>query len=66
MKKIGITGFLSFAIVILSGCDQTAANTKADDSREAELNTIINKVKLELVYVKGGEFLMGDFGEQYG
>ena len=66
MKKIGITGFLSFAIVILSGCDQTAANTKADDSREAELNTIINKVKSELVYVKGGEFLMGDFGEQYG
>nr|WP_268988649.1 formylglycine-generating enzyme family protein [Hafnia alvei] len=65
-EKIGVTGFLSFAIVILSGCDQTAANTKADDSREAELNTIINKVKSELVYVKGGEFNMGDFGEQYG
>ncbi|MBW2955918.1 formylglycine-generating enzyme family protein, partial [Hafnia paralvei] len=66
MKKIGITGFLSFAIVILSGCDQKAANIETDNSREAELNTIINKVKSELVYVKGGEFLMGDFGEQYG
>jgi len=66
MKKIGITGFLSFTIVILSGCDQKAANTETDNSREAELNTIINKVKSELVYVKGGEFLMGDFGEQYG
>ena len=66
MKKIGITGFLSFTIVILSGCDQKAANTETDNSREAELNTIIHKVKSELVYVKGGEFLMGDFGEQYG
>ncbi|MBW2955919.1 formylglycine-generating enzyme family protein [Hafnia paralvei] len=66
MKKIGITGFLSFTIVILSGCDQKAANTETDNSREEELNTIINKVKSELVYVKGGEFLMGDFGEQYG
>ncbi|MCE9883085.1 formylglycine-generating enzyme family protein [Obesumbacterium proteus] len=66
MKKIGITGFLSFAIVILSGCDQKTANTEAGNSRETGLNTIINKVKSELVYVKGGEFLMGDFGEQYG
>ncbi|TBM07813.1 formylglycine-generating enzyme family protein, partial [Hafnia paralvei] len=33
MKKIGITGFLSFTIVILSGCDQKAANIETDNSR---------------------------------
>ncbi|MDU1190415.1 MAG: formylglycine-generating enzyme family protein, partial [Enterobacteriaceae bacterium] len=58
--------YLSILVLFINGCDQTAADTKTDNSREAELNTIINKVKSELVYVKGGEFLMGDFGEQYG
>ncbi|EFV42398.1 hypothetical protein HMPREF0864_00727 [Enterobacteriaceae bacterium 9_2_54FAA] len=66
MRSFYKVSCLSFLVLFINGCDQTAADTKTDNSREAELNTIIHKVKSELVYVKGGEFLMGDFGEQYG
>ncbi|WP_231617113.1 formylglycine-generating enzyme family protein [Erwinia sorbitola] len=51
-----------------AGCDQNTVATETGHSPEdyARLEQFIQQVKSQLIFVEGGEFLMGDFGEQYG
>ncbi|MDF7680461.1 SUMF1/EgtB/PvdO family nonheme iron enzyme [Enterobacteriaceae bacterium ESL0689] len=63
------TGLL--ALLLLSGCDNNPSIKPALDSGQntphsAELQRLIHQVKSNLVFVEGGDFLMGDFGAKYG
>ena len=53
---------------LLSGCDQKSTTVLPSHSTEdnVRLQQFIKEVKSQLVFVEGGEFLMGDFGEKYG
>ncbi|MCP2003030.1 UNVERIFIED_ORG: formylglycine-generating enzyme required for sulfatase activity [Buttiauxella agrestis ATCC 33320] len=53
------------ALLSLSACDNNSPATGAKNNA-ADLNKYIQQIKSELVFVKGGEFLMGDYGEEYG
>ena len=55
-------------VVALSGCDQgaSAVNAKVTNISREELDAFIKSVKSNLVFVEGGEFLMGDYGAEYG
>ncbi|MCP2003028.1 UNVERIFIED_ORG: formylglycine-generating enzyme required for sulfatase activity [Buttiauxella agrestis ATCC 33320] len=52
-------------IFLISACDNKSP-TVANKNNTGDLNKYIQQVKSELVFVKGGEFLMGDYGEKYG
>ena len=59
------------APLLLTACDNNSAakpTAEAGESRQhgAELQNLIRQVKNNLVFVQGGEFLMGDFGREYG
>ena len=58
------------AIVLIAvvGCDQNPTSVKPRHSTEdqARLQEFVTQIKSELVFVEGGEYLMGDFGEEYG
>ncbi|MNJ35592.1 Serine/threonine-protein kinase pkn1 [compost metagenome] len=57
-----------FVLAFVSGCEQ-AANQDSYASSEVsadELVGFISQVKGNLVFVEGGDFLMGDYGVQYG
>ncbi|MBB1199810.1 formylglycine-generating enzyme family protein [Enterobacteriaceae bacterium 89] len=58
-------------LLLLQGCDQssgsqTGAAPEHNAQDQARLEQFIQQIKSELVYVQGGGFLMGDFGEEYG
>ena len=57
---------ISVAFLFLSGCDNSEKIEPAKKNDPAELDVYLNKIKSELIYIKGGEFLMGDYGEEYG
>ncbi|WP_343645663.1 SUMF1/EgtB/PvdO family nonheme iron enzyme [Enterobacter sp.] len=70
MQRTAIAGMV-FSFLLLQGCDQssgshTAAAPEHNAQDKAHLEQFIQQIKSELVYVQGGEFLMGDFGEEYG
>jgi len=48
-------------LLFVSGCDNATETKKLTSDEQAELKQFINKIKSELVYVKGGTFWMGDF-----
>ena len=54
--------------VSLVGCDQTVNSESAGVSRGSAsvLSDFIAGVKRDLIFVEGGEFLMGDFGVEHG
>ncbi len=54
------------AVVPLISCDQQKQAAKVPEKSGAELSKFIAEIKENLIYVEGGEFLMGDYGEQYG
>ncbi|WP_425135247.1 formylglycine-generating enzyme family protein [Citrobacter braakii] len=58
------------AIVLIAvvGCDQNPTSVKPRHNTEdqARLQEFVTQIKSELVFVEGGEYLMGDFGEEYG
>lgn len=57
-----------FVLVFVSGCEQTAnqdSHAPAEVSAD-ELLRFISQVKSNLVFVEGGDFLMGDYGVQHG
>jgi sulfatase modifying factor 1 len=63
--------FVLLASLLLTACDNNSAaksTAEAGESRQhgAELQNLIRQVKNNLVFVQGGEFLMGDFGREYG
>ncbi|WP_191832042.1 formylglycine-generating enzyme family protein [Pseudomonas fluorescens] len=57
-----------FVLVFVSGCEQAANqdNHAPSEVSADELLGFINQVKGNLVFVEGGDFLMGDYGVQYG
>ncbi|EJB5576855.1 SUMF1/EgtB/PvdO family nonheme iron enzyme [Citrobacter freundii] len=59
---------LSLAASVVAGCDQNPVSVKPMHSAEdlARLQEFVTQIKSELVFVEGGEYLMGDFGEEYG
>jgi formylglycine-generating enzyme required for sulfatase activity len=58
--------FISFGLA--AGCDSAvkAPGISLQDNFSPELQQFIDKVKQNLVFVEGGEFLMGDYGTEYG
>jgi len=66
--KIRYTVSLAF-LLLISACDNNNNNNnniKYSNDKPDEINDYVKKIKSELIYVKGGEFLMGDYGEEYG
>ncbi|OUH15036.1 sulfatase modifying factor 1 [Klebsiella pneumoniae] len=59
MRKLIVVA--SVAASLLLGCDQ-----KSTDKRETLSETLVAKSLSNMVPVKGGEFLMGDFGPLVG
>ncbi|MEZ7799415.1 SUMF1/EgtB/PvdO family nonheme iron enzyme, partial [Citrobacter pasteurii] len=59
---------LSLAVSAMAGCDQKPASVTPRHSAEdqARLQEFVAQIKSEQVFVEGGEYLMGDFGEEYG
>lgn len=53
---------------MLTGCEQASRDDEESegDTSAQELENFLGLVKSRLVFVEGGEFLMGDFGEEYG
>jgi sulfatase modifying factor 1 len=66
MKRLEVVIVLPF--VLVAGCEQGDISSGASSSNMSsqELQVFIKKVKSTLVFVEGGEFLMGDYGLQYG
>ncbi|GAA0473423.1 MULTISPECIES: formylglycine-generating enzyme family protein [Tatumella] len=68
MKKYGIW---LLAPLLLSACDNKVSakptvGSGQNQQHSAELQGLIRQVKANLVFVEGGDFLMGDFGAKYG
>jgi formylglycine-generating enzyme required for sulfatase activity len=53
--------------LVLQGCEQVSKPVEPESATvsQAELQQFIQAIKQNLVFVEGGEFLMGDFGAQY-
>ncbi|WP_343645668.1 SUMF1/EgtB/PvdO family nonheme iron enzyme [Enterobacter sp.] len=71
MNRISLSLVSLISLVVLQGCDQssgsqTSAAPEHNAQDQARLEQFIQQIKSELVYIQGGEFLMGDFGEEYG
>jgi len=58
------TFWLLLAPLLLAGCDRPAEAPSAASSAEAR--ALLEEIKAKLIFVEGGDFLMGDFGTQYG
>lgn len=64
-------GICLLAPLLLTACDNSTyakATPVPDPSTQhnTELQSLIHQVKANLVFVEGGDFLMGDFGAKYG
>ena len=59
---------LSLAVSAMAGCDQNPTSVPPRHSAEDQvrLQEFVAQIKSEQVFVEGGEYLMGDFGEEYG
>ncbi|WP_449433888.1 formylglycine-generating enzyme family protein [Pseudomonas putida] len=69
MKFISLLLISSVALIVLTvGCDLKSEKNKNNDFaiNLKEKKDFVKAVKQGLVFVGGGEFLMGDFGVQYG
>ena len=61
--------FLLCLIYLLLSCSDEGGAISAqveNESSEIELDLFLKRVKDDLVFVTGGDFLMGDFGVEYG
>ena len=58
----------AIVLIAVAGCDQNPTSVKPRHNTEdqARLQEFVTQIKSELVFVEGGEYLMGDFGEEYG
>lgn len=66
MNKV-ILGLSVFIVMALQGCEQAAKPTELASVQisQAELQQFVKAIKENMVFVEGGDFLMGDFGPQY-
>ncbi|MDM3335800.1 hypothetical protein OGV62_00060, partial [Citrobacter sp. Cb043] len=64
MKNDGLW-LCAIVLIAVAGCDQNPTSVKPRHSTEdqARLQEFVTQIKSELVFVEGGEYLMGDFGE---
>lgn len=56
--------FYKYCLVLTffaSGCDNSTNSLKHTPQEQIEIQSYLNRVKADLVYVKGGTFWMGDF-----
>ncbi len=61
MKKLII---IIMSVLLLAACDKPESSKNDKKVSQAELNDFIKNIKTNLVYVEGGDFEMGDFGEK--
>jgi len=52
------------SILLLTSCDKPESPNNDKKISQLELNDFLKNIKANLVYVEGGEFEMGDFGEK--
>jgi len=67
MNSLKSTFFVLF-LFSATGCEQSSElpSTVLEDLTSQELQDFVRGVKNNLVFVEGGEFLMGDYGVEYG
>jgi formylglycine-generating enzyme required for sulfatase activity len=57
----------TYCVLTLPGCGNAEPEkVAASSSHQAELQAFIDSIKADLVFIEGGDFLMGDFGPEYG
>ncbi|AJJ09386.1 sulfatase-modifying factor enzyme 1 family protein [Yersinia rohdei] len=56
---------LTLAVLLLTACDTSLPPPIKKDNSE-ELEKYVQQIKANLIFVQGGDFQMGDFGEKYG
>ncbi|HDS1748415.1 TPA: SUMF1/EgtB/PvdO family nonheme iron enzyme, partial [Pseudomonas putida] len=66
--KIFKVSIFFLVFLSLSGCDQLASDIDYKELKitPREMKHFVEEVKRDLVFVEGGEYLMGDYGLQYG
>lgn len=66
--KIFKVSIFCLVFLSLSGCDQLASGVdyKELGITPIEMKHFVEEVKRDLVFVEGGEYLMGDYGLEYG
>ncbi|WP_148250266.1 formylglycine-generating enzyme family protein [Raoultella terrigena] len=52
------------SVLLLTGCDKPESPNNDKKVSQAELNDFIKNIKANLVFIEGGDFEMGDFGEK--
>ena len=62
MNKKGL--ILGCSLGLLMGCDNQSDNavTSQDTALQSEIAELITRSKTDMVFIEGGEFMMGDFG----
>ncbi|WP_063135897.1 formylglycine-generating enzyme family protein, partial [Enterobacter hormaechei] len=66
MRILYRTGGILITVLSLISCDQQKQLVLPSPKSSAELSKFVGEIKAELIFVQGGEFLMGDYGEKYG
>jgi len=61
MSKYSIYKYSLVLMIFVGGCDNSASTIKHTPQEQEEIQSYINRVKADLIYVKGGTFWMGDF-----
>lgn len=62
----GINMLFLAVVLALSGCDPVVAVPETEEVSLKDLQRFIGEVKKNMVFVEGGDFLMGDYGVQHG
>ena len=66
MRILYRTGGILITVLSLISCDQQKQLVPHSPKSSVELSKFVGEIKDELIFVQGGEFLMGDYGEKYG
>jgi formylglycine-generating enzyme required for sulfatase activity len=57
----------TYCVLTLPGCGNAdPEKVPASSPHQVELQAFVDGIKTDLVFIEGGEFLMGDFGPKYG
>ncbi|HCU0179457.1 TPA: SUMF1/EgtB/PvdO family nonheme iron enzyme [Enterobacter hormaechei] len=66
MRILYRTGGILITVLSLISCDQQKQLVPHSPKSSVELSKFVGEIKDKLIFVQGGEFLMGDYGEKYG
>lgn len=53
---------LSATLILITGCDNNNDKSTPDPALQAAISDVITRSQADMVFVEGGEFMMGDFG----